>query len=323
MPLQGATGTSFTTPPLNTNTSYWVQVSNIAGSVNSNTATVTVVPIPTCTLTLQAAGGSPTAITATATCTDNTMPPLPLNTTLDWGDNSPPVMMSGGSLTATHTYLTVTEYKLVVTAVNTANVMGTHPAYLDLRPVDIQPPLSVFQGQSASFGANVMSPGPVKVNFECTVVVDSSNRVVDASSVGISCYAISQPITLPDNVSTQVTIVIQTSGGALARLSRPKHQGALYAFVIPAFGLIFLPGGASLFIRRRNLQRLVALFGILSIVALLTSCSGGFTPPHNQTATPPSTYHVSVVDVLADNSGNPGAFVQTTLIVPLTVAPFQ
>ena len=327
MPLQGATGNTFTTPPLNANTSYWVQVTNIGGSVNSNTATVTVGDIPTCVLTLQAAGGSPTAVTANATCTDKTMPPLALTTTLDWGDNSPTVTVSGGTLIATHTYANVAAYHLLVTSTNTANLTGMQPAILDLRPVDIQPPLSVFQGQSASFTANVSSPGspaaPVKVNFECIIVVDSNNNVRQASDVGISCYAISQPITIPANGSVAVTIVIQTSGGGLARLSRPKHPGVIYAFVVPAFGLLFLPGGASLFIRRRNLQRLVALFGILSILVIITSCGGGFTPPHNQAATPPDTYHVSVIDVLADNSAPPGAFVQTTLIVPLTVTPFQ
>jgi hypothetical protein len=198
------------------------------------------------------------------------------------------------------------------------------PAVLDLRPVDIQPPLSIFQGQSASFGASVMSPGPVKVNFECTIVVDSSNAVRQASDLGISCYAMSQPITLNNNTPTPVTIVIQTTGSGLARLSRPKPPAAIYAFVIPAFGLIVVPGGSLLLIRRRTLRRLLALLGILSVVVVLTSCGGGFTPPHNnQTGTPPDTYHVSVVDVLADNSGNPGAFVQTTLIVPITVEPFQ
>ena len=325
MPLQGAIGTSFTTPPLNTNTSYWVQVTNVGGSVNSNTATVTVSPVPTCTLALQSAGGSQTAITATAVCTDHTVPPLALTTTLDWGDNSPPVTMSGGSLTATHTYLNVTKYTLVVTAVNSDNIQGVQPAILDLRPV-VQP-LSVFQGQSASFMATVSSPGmpqaDVKVNFECTVVLTSNNVVIPAAQVGISCYAVSQPLTIPGGGSITPTIVIQTSGGALARLSRPKPQGALYACLIPFFGLVFLPGGASLFIRRKNLQRLVALVGILSLVVFLTSCGGGFTPPHNQTATPPDTYTVSVVDVPADNSAPPGAFVQTTLIVPLRVDQFQ
>ena len=323
MPLQGATGTSFTTPPLTMNTSYWVQVKNAGGSVNSNTATVTVEPPPTCSLMLQPAGGSLGSITAIANCSSDTV-----TTDLNWDDPpTPDVVVSGNSLQANHTYPGMGPYTLTVTGTNSANLMGSQPAILDLRPI-FQSPLSVFQGQSASFMAeNVSSPGmpqvDVKVNFECRVVLKSNNEVIPAAQVGISCYAVSQPLTIPAGGSITPTIVIQTSGGALAKLSHPRQQGALYACLMPFFGLVFLPGGASLFIRRKNLQRLVALVGILSLIAFLTSCGGGFTPPPTQAATPPDMYEVSVVDVPADNTAPPGAFVQTTLIVPLRVNLFQ
>ena len=42
MPIGGATSDAFTTPALTTDTNYWVQVSNSAGSVNSRTAIITV-----------------------------------------------------------------------------------------------------------------------------------------------------------------------------------------------------------------------------------------------------------------------------------------
>ncbi len=59
-PVQGAVNSSFTTPPLASTTSYWVQVSNVAGAVNSNTATVTVTSNqpPTCVLSV-AGNGTP------------------------------------------------------------------------------------------------------------------------------------------------------------------------------------------------------------------------------------------------------------------------
>jgi hypothetical protein len=41
-PVPGATGPAFTTPPLTQTTTYWVRVSNAAGSADSNAATVTV-----------------------------------------------------------------------------------------------------------------------------------------------------------------------------------------------------------------------------------------------------------------------------------------
>ncbi len=41
-PLEGAAGASFTTPALGTTTTYWVRITNAAGSVDSSTVTVTV-----------------------------------------------------------------------------------------------------------------------------------------------------------------------------------------------------------------------------------------------------------------------------------------
>jgi hypothetical protein len=45
-PITGATSSCYTTPPLASTTSYWVRVTNAAGSANSNTATITVVAPP-------------------------------------------------------------------------------------------------------------------------------------------------------------------------------------------------------------------------------------------------------------------------------------
>ena len=45
-PMDGATRQDYTTPPLSETTSYWVRVSNAAGSVDSDTATVTVEGAP-------------------------------------------------------------------------------------------------------------------------------------------------------------------------------------------------------------------------------------------------------------------------------------
>ena len=70
-PVSGATSASFTTPALTVVTSYWVRVSNTAGSSDSNTATVTVAGIAGPVITTQPAsttinsGGTATlAVTA-------------------------------------------------------------------------------------------------------------------------------------------------------------------------------------------------------------------------------------------------------------------
>jgi DNA-binding beta-propeller fold protein YncE len=324
-PLQGATGSSFTTPPLNTNTNYWVQVTNIAGSVNSATATVSVSPVPQCALQLQAAGTTGPTISAVATCKDVTNPPLNLATTLDWGDQTPPITISGGSLNATHTYLSSANYVVNLTGVNTLNLEGHKMAYLNLNPLDLSPPLVVFQGQSASFAADVSSLGPVQVNFECEVVITTGGGPRNASDLGISCYAMSQPITLLNNSPTQVTIVIQTTGGAQARLSPgAAPKGILYTCLLPLSGVLVLLVGAWSPSRRRKLHTFLTLTSLSLLLVPIVSCGGGFKAPNIvQTGTPPASYQISVVDMLTSNSPNQGSFVQTTLIVPLQVTPFQ
>jgi hypothetical protein len=68
----------------------------------------------------------------------------------------------------------------------------------------------------------------------------------------------------------------------------------------------------------------LALITALLLLGPIVSCGGGFTAQSAvQTGTPAGSYQVSVVDVLASGSPNTGSFVQTTLIVPLQVAPFQ
>ena len=68
-PMAGATTTSFTTPALTVSTNYWVKVSNVAGSVNSNAAMVTVVLPPVITTqpqSLTIASGTSATLTVSA-----------------------------------------------------------------------------------------------------------------------------------------------------------------------------------------------------------------------------------------------------------------
>src|SRR6185295_1758710 len=48
-PINGATGSSYTTPALTTTTSYWVRVTNASGTANSATATITIATAPAIT----------------------------------------------------------------------------------------------------------------------------------------------------------------------------------------------------------------------------------------------------------------------------------
>jgi hypothetical protein len=64
---------------------------------------------------------------------------------------------------------------------------------------------------------------------------------------------------------------------------------------------------------------------VLLLLGPIVSCGGGFKAGNvvQTAATPAGSYQVSVVDVPASNPPNQIGFVQTTLIVPLQVVPFQ
>jgi DNA-binding beta-propeller fold protein YncE len=328
-PVAGATGSSFTTPALSVNITYWVQVINVAGNVNSNTATVTVASLPVCSvLNLQAAGGSPSAVAATAMCSDQ----LPLNTTLDWGDGTE-TSVSGGSIATSHTYPQqppgTNSYNLQVKATNSLQVSGFKNGRLDLDPV-LKQPVVVFQGQTASLPpVTLTSPNKqtFTVNFSCTTVVDSSNNPRPASQLGITCEALSQPITFTCTrtvcTSTPVTILIHTTGGATASLTPyGGSRSIFYAYLLPVAGVVFVFGGAFSGRRRRRLLGIFVLFSLQVMLGILTSCGGGFTTPKIvQNVTPAGTYRLTVVDNPV--TSNDPAFEQTTLIVPLTVVPYQ
>ena len=57
-PVSGATSSSYTTPPLQITTSYWVRASNSQGTADSNTATVSVTPSTDANLSALAVSGS-------------------------------------------------------------------------------------------------------------------------------------------------------------------------------------------------------------------------------------------------------------------------
>lgn len=64
-PISGATSSSYTTPALTVSTSYWVQVSNSVGSVDSTAATITVVPVLMLSTTTLPSNNSGTAYPST------------------------------------------------------------------------------------------------------------------------------------------------------------------------------------------------------------------------------------------------------------------
>src|SRR4051812_122925 len=74
-PVPGATGSSYTTPPLTTAANYWVRVSNAVGSADSVTAAITLGAPPSITAGPQSQtvqSGHPAALSVAATGTSLT-----------------------------------------------------------------------------------------------------------------------------------------------------------------------------------------------------------------------------------------------------------
>jgi hypothetical protein len=329
-PIEEAIGSSFTTPVLTSTTNYWVQVTNIAGLVNSNTATVTVTTNrpPTCTLSVEGSGSQaftdPLSVVANATCSDPQG--AALTATIDFGDGSPPVSVganSNGEYVANHTYKTVNTFGLHVTATDNLGLASPPALYSwTIVPTSKSPP--VFSGQSATVTVLLASPSlqPEEVTFQCTTVTTLSGTtptITEASAVGISCSSNPSKITLTATPQP-VTIVIQTTGNASGAAMPGTTQGTrVYAFWAP-LPLLILLGIGLLQSHRRRFSVAFAL-SALSVLAVLTvSCGGGFTAPKVIQVTPAGNYQVTVIDVPV---GSSSGFVQTSLIVPLTVSPYQ
>jgi len=273
--------------------------------------------------------------TAMVTCVDSQGEAL--TTTMDWGDGTHTTMPSG-VFNASHTYTVPgtgnlpgnNNYQLTVVATDTSGQQGMSQGILELT---IFGSVSVFPGQSASITNTLFAgstPVPQNVTFMCTDVKDTNGNLIPASTLGISCSSVPSPLTLQMS-QQQVTVLIQTNGQATGTVTAGMKYGMLiYALWLAPWPIAFVCLGPGLGRRGRGgryrHRKIVALGAIVLVLFLFTSCgSGGFTPPQTQspatTGTPPGTYDVTIVD----QSSPPGAtgFVQTSLVVQLTVEQFQ
>jgi Ig-like domain CHU_C associated len=325
IPIGGATSASYITPQLTVNTSYWVQVSNgVGAAANSATATITI--NLTCTLVVQGAGApapsNPLSITATATCTD--VPGQSFTTLIYWGDGTPPATGTG-SLTASHTYSgypAAGYYVVSAQATATSGITTTTVSPVSL--VQPQEVTGVFPGQTSEIEASLSTPGKgnLDVTFECTTITDSSGNVSQASALGIECGSIPSPVLLTSKPQ-QVTITIGTTGpatGTVGSMSKRAHWPV--AIWLPLAALVLFGTGWRRPQRHRGGPAMWLTGGVLVILVLLfTSCGGGFNSPAvTETATPAGSYQVTVVSQPASGQSTTG-FVQTSLIVPLSVSP--
>jgi len=298
--------------------SFWVQASNLAGSANSNTATITVNPAPPPTITTQPASQTINP-GQTATLTFAAITPPPLSYNAQWyqgqsGDTSTPVAGAVGNSFTTPALASTTSYW--VQATDIAGSANSNTATITV----IQPPQTVSPGQSVDVGVLVNSPtgSPVEVGFACTIVTsqaDQNPRL--ASDLGITCHSNPPTITL-SKAPQSVTIMISTTGSASGALApRTRNPTWFYALWLPLLAMAFFGEGFSTLCSRcGDVSQYVALAALVVLLLLLTSCGGGFTAP-NVAATPAGSYKLTIVDYPIQ--GQTSGFVQTLLIVPLTV----
>jgi len=325
----GTNSNSFTTPSLLATTAYWVRVTNSVASVDSNTVIVGVNQTPACSLSLQGAGSSESLfnnnqfkINGNANCTD--AQGSSLTTTLDWGDGSPPSSQTGGSFLLPHVYgSSLPNYPVTVSSTDSLGLQGSAFYNLLLIPTS-QQPHAVFAGQSTVVTISITGPQGLEVTFSCPTVTDSVGNVEQASDVGIECSSDPSIITFTGAPQT-VTIDIQTTGPALARLfpaARPHSWLDASWFSPPWMVLLLLVIlGAGTVRRPRPFRRARLAFALLPVaIGLLASCGGGFSLPKARAQTRPGSYQLTIVD---EPVGSAPGFVQTSLIVPLTIAPYQ
>jgi hypothetical protein len=267
---------------------------------------------------------------------------------LSWGDDSSFSGTSGpsGAITQSHAYVNSGPWYLSVSVGS-----GTAQQYLSFPTSPV--PSGVFSGTTtkvmsaiAAAAQDVPAGKDINITVGCANVVGPDGAAVPLQTLNITCSLMnstgsstsgtvtasttcqvdsSSPnqLCIPDGVGSpeSLSFLITTSGLAgtppFARL-RPQHEPRSPLPVVAwAFGII----PVAFFKRswRKKVTSALMLSLIVTLGLSLTSCGGGFTPPAGASAqTASGTYLVTVLI----SSSMPG-FVQTSLIVPITVVPTQ
>jgi hypothetical protein len=156
-------------------------------------------------------------------------------------------------------------------------------------------------------------------------VVDSDGTVFTAAQASsvlhLDCHATPNAnVTYAPNQQQQpVTVEVATSGLASTFSSVRFPTKEIYAAWTMAPILLLLSVGVRR--RRAKMQSMLEVGAILCLSFSVMSCGGGFSSTSLIQPTPSGQYQVNVISV--PNGSTPTGFVQTTLIVPLTVSQTQ
>jgi hypothetical protein len=264
---------------------------------------------------LPKAAFTPHTITVTADCGAGA------SAGIDWGDGT----FSNGTspLVVSHTFSSTVQppYDVIVNQQSSSSLYVTFPSpsspsatFAGVKPL-VTAPVAVLP--LPPIGPPVINP-PITIHFECGSAIDSNgNFYPDASAAPlyITCNSIPANVSFAPNQAQNVTVEVGTSGLAstFGSVRFPTKETYAAWAITP---IVFFLGVRI----RRRLARLGSLLGVCAILCLslsITSCGGGFSSPSGTQATQAGQYQVNVISVVPDG------FVQTTLIVPLTVSPTQ
>ena len=272
------------------------------------------------------------------------------NYSIDWGDNSGFSTSPGPTFVTDHAYASAGPWLLTITDEAGSN-SGAGETVVGLPSVQTD----FLSGQTLNVlaklavGSQAPVPTSVTVQVACDSVVAPNGTLLPASTFGITCgpstYRLTStyqtvaqgpngsngplpiPLCSPPGTactgtplpvgSSPTTFQVITTGTAstFALLhAQPPHSRAGIAL---AFAL--LSPGLLLRIRRTRLRSAPTLCCVLLLCLSLTCCGGGFkSPTLVSSATPPGNYQLNIVLTSTDTG-----FIQTTLIVPLTVGTSQ
>jgi hypothetical protein len=209
----GTNSSSFTTPALTTTTNYWVQVTNSAGSVNSNTATITIFSSAPAITAQPLSQGVPSGSTATLSVVAGGTAPL----TYQWyqgtsGTTTTPVGTNSSSFTTPPVTATTSYWVQVSNSAGSANSItanvgiGTGPSISVVNPLNG----STVSGTTTVSTFPTSSVGIAGVQFQ----LDKANlgpAVTTASSSGR--YSINWMSTTTTNASHTLSAVVTDLNG--------------------------------------------------------------------------------------------------------------
>jgi hypothetical protein len=212
-------------------------------------------------------------------------------------------------------------------AANT-NLIGTSTLKVTLEP-SVTAPNAISGGSTTQNVAVTQSgAGAASIQFTspCGALDSTGNPDPLNNNFGITCTAPATP--LPASGGVPVTINVPASATANLRPAQElKSSAPLLALGFAAFGfalpgIVFLGVGATAFgskkhLARRGLFRLLSLLLMISLIALLAGCGGGFSAlvvPKGSA----NTFSITVMGAVSDGSGQVTGIEVYTISVPVT-----